>query len=418
MKPLRNFNDVHAALQLFVQQTPAVAAAYTLDRIRELLHRLGDPQDQLRVIHVAGTSGKTSTAYYIATMLTEAGQQVGLSVSPHLDEVNERLQINLEPLAEAAYCRALGEFLELVEAHDIPLTYFELLVAFAYWYFAKTGVDYAVIEVGLGGLLDGTNVVSRTDKVCVITDIGIDHAHILGNTLAEIAAQKAGIMQSGNIAFCFEQSPEVLTAFRRIAAQRRAELRIQTFDPDNPMLIDMPVYQRRNWQLAARVYEHLAARDGLASLSLEGWQRSTTIHIPGRMETIRLDTKTIIMDGAHNFQKMEALVASIRERYADQPLAVLVSFAAGKDVGQTLAALSGLAEAVVITEFKTNQDMVHKPMAATEVALLSRGVAPDIQTIPDVAKALQTLVAMPQPIIVITGSFYLLHQVRALIRRL
>src|SRR5690606_38872097 len=121
-------------------------------------------------------------------LLAAAGQKVGMTVSPHVYEVNERVQINTKPLAETQFCRELSRFLNIIQSSGVRPTYFELLVAFAYWEFAEQGVDYAVIEVGLGGLLDGTNVVARDDKVCIITDIGFDHTSVLGKTLSAITA--------------------------------------------------------------------------------------------------------------------------------------------------------------------------------------------------------------------------------------
>jgi dihydrofolate synthase/folylpolyglutamate synthase len=143
-----------------------------LDPVRKLLRAAGNPQNTLRVVHVAGTSGKTSTAYYVAALLKAAGKKVGLAVSPHVDNLNERVQLDLSPLPEAEFCAELGKYLELVKQTGVVLNHFELLYAFAYLQFARLGVDYAVVEVGVGGLLDATNTVDRDDKVCVITDIG------------------------------------------------------------------------------------------------------------------------------------------------------------------------------------------------------------------------------------------------------
>jgi len=198
----------------------------SLDYIRSLLDYLGNPQERLRIIHIAGTSGKTSTAYYAAALLTAAGKKAGLTVSPHVDLLNERVQINMTPLPEALFVREMNEFMACVEQGGFTPTYFELLYAFAFWEFARQQVEYAVIETGVGGLLDNTNVVTRSDKVCVLTDIGFDHTSLLGTTLPEIARQKAGIIQLHNAVFCWRQSAEVLAVFRAVTRQKQADLHI------------------------------------------------------------------------------------------------------------------------------------------------------------------------------------------------
>src|SRR5665213_595829 len=199
---------------------------YNTDRIKMFMDYLGNPQDKLRVIHVAGTSGKTSTSYYVASLLQASGKKVGLTVSPHVDQVNDRLQINLVPLAEAEFCEVLVKFLEVVEKSGFDLTYFELLVALAYWEFERQKVDYAVVEVGLGGLLDGTNVVSSANKICVITDIGLDHITTLGDTLEKIATQKAGIIQEDNVVFAYAQVKEVNDVFITSTKAKHAKLHL------------------------------------------------------------------------------------------------------------------------------------------------------------------------------------------------
>ena len=186
MPQIHTLAEANLALRPFYDYS---RTAYTLDVMKALMEHLGNPQNQLRVLHVAGTSGKTSTAYYCAALLKEAGKKVGLSVSPHVDTVNERLQINGQPMPEAEFCKVLSEFLDVVAESGIKPSYFELLVAMTYWEFARQKVDYAVIEVGLGGLRDGTNVIERADKVCLITDIGLDHTEILGHTLTKITGE-------------------------------------------------------------------------------------------------------------------------------------------------------------------------------------------------------------------------------------
>lgn len=150
MRNIKNFNQVQIELEKFIEVTQTGAKQYyDLSRIFPLMNFLDNPQNKLKIIHIAGTSGKTSTSYYVASLLHNAGYNVGLTVSPHVDTINERTQINMIPLPEKEYCSYLNEFLDIVDESDIKVSYFEVLVAFAYWVFAKQKVDYAVIEVGL-----------------------------------------------------------------------------------------------------------------------------------------------------------------------------------------------------------------------------------------------------------------------------
>ena len=201
-----NIDQAIAELQKYV---PAVARYsgddMTLDRMWPLLSAVGNPHKKLKTIHIAGTSGKTSTSYYIAALLKASGQRTGMTVSPHVDSITERLQIDGSPVSDDLFCSYLSEFLDLITDVDPQPSYFELMIAFVLWVFARENLDYVVLETGMGGLFDGTNVVTRSDKICVITDIGLDHTQILGNNVEQIAAQKAGIIHKGNHVFTYKQ---------------------------------------------------------------------------------------------------------------------------------------------------------------------------------------------------------------------
>lgn len=415
---MQNFSQVREVLAQYVPKSRSMSAPYTLDRMQRLVMALGNPQDKLRVIHVAGTSGKTSTAYYIAALLKAAGKRVGLTVSPHIDEVNERLQIDLEPLPEQAFCRVFTEFVELIKQTGIKPTYFELLVALAYWYFARQKVDYAVIEVGLGGLLDGTNVVNRADKVCVITDIGLDHTSVLGKTLGEITAQKAGIIHPHNAVFSYQQGGEVMAVIREVSRQQQAELH-EVRSPSTDMLpTDLPLYQQRNWYLARHVFDHVAERDGLPTLSPTDLQKTTQTPIPARMELIKRAGHTLVIDGAHNGQKLAALGASLEEMFGDQKIAVLFNLVQSSQLRlrTSLKALTAFADHLIITSFEAQQDFLRQSMNPRKVAEACRQLGfTDIEIVTNPPEAYQLLLKRPEPIRVVTGSFYLLNHIRPLI---
>jgi dihydrofolate synthase/folylpolyglutamate synthase len=390
---------------------------YTLDRMRQLMDSLGNPQDTYKVVHVAGTSGKTSTSYYMAALLTQTGAKVGLTVSPHIDEVNERVQLNLVPLPEAEYCRELTEFLQIIESGPLQPTYFELLVAFAYWEFARQQVDYAVVEVGLGGLMDGTNVVSRSDKLCIITDIGLDHMAVLGDNLPAIAAQKAGIILPQNDVFVHTQPMEVMQVFHGTAADKQAHLHEIAADMLDGS--DLPRFQQRNWTLAKAAFDFLTARDGLPQSDTADVMASQQVVVPGRMEVIQLRSKTIVLDGAHNAQKMGALTAVMRERFAGQSVAVLLAMVEDKQeqLEAVVALLATYVDALIATGFHPDQDLPRNPLSLEAIQAMARQAGiHDTAATADPNQALEQLLARPEPVLLVTGSLYLVAFLRARLR--
>lgn len=413
---LKTFADVHKVLEGFISP-PHHTRVYTLDTMRTLMHALGDPQNKVRVVHVAGTSGKTSTAYYIAALLRAAGEKVGLTVSPHVDEVNERVQIDLVPLPEAVFCSELSEFLRLIATVPVHPSYFELLVAFAYWEFVRQGVSYAVVEVGVGGLLDGTNVINRADKVCVITDIGLDHVQILGSTLGEIAAQKAGIIQKENHIWMYRQSDEVMTPIHARCTEKQAQLHELAPTDMASTFSFLPLFQQRNFGLAQAVVAFIRTRDGAQPLDDAALQQAAQVAIPARMEVRTVGNKTVILDGAHNPQKLHTLVTSIAERYPQQPIATLASFVQGRgySLDENVQELAHISSVIIGTSFHTAQDARHDSTdPATITAACARAGMP-AKMITDPVRAFQALLDRPEPIVLVTGSFYLLNFIRPLL---
>ncbi len=417
MTEITNFAQARRVLMSYVPPG-TMRGNYTLERVSKLMNKLGSPQDHLKVVHVAGTSGKTSTCYYISALLQAAGQRVGLTVSPHIDEVNERVQINLKPLAETTFCQELTEFIEIVAKTGIKPTYFELLVAFAYWEFAKQGVDYAVVEVGLGGLLDGTNVISREDKICVITDIGLDHTDVLGNTLGAIAAQKAGIIQHRNHAIMYKQSDEVMGQINKRCAQMHASLFTMTMPATKDLPPDLPPFQQRNWHLARTAVDYIYNRDNLALPSEGQISKAAHTRVPARMEVVKYQGQLLIIDGSHNGQKMTALVDGIRKLYAQQPVAALVSFVQSERerANGALEQLHKLTSTLIVTSFSGQQDMPKHSVDPKITATAAHKIGfKNVIIVNDPEKAFYRLMRCPEPVKLVTGSFYLLNHIRPMI---
>lgn len=409
MLPITSLTEAEAVLAEY--ETPTSAVAYSLDTVLQLAEVLGNPQNELSIIHVAGTSGKTSTSYYCASLLKEAGLKVGLSVSPHIDSVMERTQVNLENLDEATYCAYLTEFIGLVKQTGFSPTYFELLVVFSYWVFArKERVDVAVIEVGLGGLLDGTNIISSSDKVCVIADIGLDHMAVLGDTISEIAAQKSGIIQDSNQVFIHKQSSEVMEVVRRRVQEKRADLTVV----DIATYPTLPLFQQRNFSLALEVVRAFLQQRKM-TLDEEQIKRAMSLTVPARMEAREINGKTVIFDGSHNEQKIAALTESLRDKYPNHSMTFVVAFGANRldDAGAGLKLVRELSDDIIVTQFESHQDSRQQSLSAGKLADIAREAGfTSVSEQPDPKEALKIALDRSASMVVVTGSFYLLRYVR------
>lgn len=391
---------------------------YKLERMQQLMELIGNPQNTYPVVHIAGTSGKTSTAYFIQGLLQAAGKKTGLTVSPHIQSITERIQIDGKPLSEELFVRYLNQLLEKVENVDITPTYFELLVALAYLTFKEEKVDYAVIETGLGGLLDGTNVVTRPDKVCVITDIGLDHTDVLGKTLPEIALQKAGIVQPGNTLILQQQVDNIANVIADEAVKRQVDQVLMV--PDADVTLALSAFQRRNWAAATTTYKYIAKRDVLPKLATISADRAMLHQAPGRMELFTVGQKTIILDGAHNQQKLQALMQSLREKHLDS-LTVVVSFVSDKHylLNECLGELQPLTKELIVTDFSALQDMGRSAGAIEDIteAARKRGFS-QVSERRNPQQAIDYALAQPGDTVLVTGSLYLVAQVRSYVASL
>lgn len=416
---IRSFAEARVALEpyMVVQSFRQVSPTQKLSVMRQLLNCIGNPQERFKAIHVAGTSGKTSTAYYAASLLTQAGMRVGLTISPHTVEMNDRVQIDGVPLPEDQFCAELSIFLEFIKDLDIRPTYFELMVAFAWWEFARQHVEYAVVEVGIGGLYDSTNTITRSDKVAIITDIGMDHIAILGPTLQAIAQQKAGIIQQDNTVFMHAQSDEIMQEMYARAEEKQASIHVLSA---TTVLqgSSLPPFQQRNAALALSTIRHIAERDEF-TLTDDAIARAIQIHIPGRMEVFAMNKKTIILDGAHNMQKIAALCKSVSAQYSGQSVAGLVGIVDNREgrarASEVLFRMNTICDAVIVTQFGGTQDGPHRGVGVAELLRIAQqqGVA-NVQGVANPKDALTAAYASNTDIVLVAGSFYLLNHIRPL----
>ena len=411
MKDLTTLSQVEAELLSYAPNR-LYGADYKLERVTKLLAHIGNPQQNLRVIHVAGTSGKTSTAYYVRGLLETTGATVGLTVSPHIKTTCERIQIGGAPVSEEKFVQYFNEFYPLVIGFDPRPTYFELMTAFAYWVFDKEKVDYAVVEVGLGGRYDATNTVTRQDKVCIINSIGYDHTEILGETLAEIAGEKAGIIQDGNVVFTVPQEEEATQVIAAEVAKKDATL--TTIQPTVDHSLSVPMFQQHNFQLALAAVRYTASRDGL-TLPRDVSGVAKNVVVPGRFEVYTIGEKTVVLDGAHNPQKLEAVLGELKER-AMQPAVVVAALSEAPDrkVAECVRLLSEYSERAIYTTFTVQRDVLRRSVGFEQ---FSHYVRPEDSLVEVPAEAFKRALQGDEPYVVVTGSLYLVSVLRPFVQQ-
>ena len=333
-----------------------------LARIKELLHLAGDPQHKMQFIHIAGTNGKGSTAAMLAAVLQEAGYKTGLYTSPHLRRYNERIRIDGKDVSDEEMCRA-AEILEgCVEQMDDRPTVFERITALALVCFARAGCEAVVLEVGMGGRLDATNVVD--EPACsVLCHIDLDHTEILGDTLEKIAEEKAGIIKRGCPAVAQKQSEEALSVFRRTCEELGSPLTVtepqllkvkaqsldgQTFDYRSRQDLFIPLIA--NYQLV----NVLGVLDTVDVLQQKGWHISEEAlreglrktRWAGRFEILGKDPLMII-DGAHNPDGAKQLAECLATYLPDRKITFLMGVMADKDYRQMIRTMAPFAKRFV-----------------------------------------------------------------------
>lgn len=381
-----------------------------LSRMQSLVDALGNPEKKLKVIHVAGTSGKTSTCYFVASLLKAAGQKVGLTVSPHIDTVRERAMFDLAPLLETEWTEEMTEYLKIVQDSGVKPSYFEFYMGFAFWLFVKKQADYVVVETGLGGKWDGSNVITSSDKVCVITDIGFDHTEILGEDITTIATEKAGIIHEKNTVFMYEQPLEITSVIKKQAKITNATL--ETLNQDV-----ITSFFDRNLFLAQKTVEFILARDHQPALIPAQIAQARSVIIPARAEEIKHKHKTIIMDGSHNPQKLTAFKQHLEQKYGSKPRTLIATLGSNKEATllESMKILRELSDEIILTSFENDSPETHKRTSIQSDLLQSAAKNSGFKKITYLKSpqaALARALENPAEQIVITGSFYLLNHLR------
>jgi len=410
---------------------PYTASAMNLERVRRMLATVGSPEKKLAVVHIAGTKGKGSTARMVSMILSTAGYRVGLYTSPHLLWKNERIQVNEEMISDQDLARALDALrpgVESVQAEKAlgEVSYFELLTAAAFYHFAASKVKYAVLETGLGGRLDATNVCMPL--VTVITPISLDHTDILGDTLDKIALEKAMVIKPGARVVVAPQAEAAEQVLNKRCREMNAEL--------------LAVEKFYSWKLNY-IYSHEMGFDLLGKRNLPGLKTkmvgprqmlnaATAVlacdilstqgakisddtirygmaraRLAARFQTLELAGRTLILDGAHNPESAKALAETLEMVYPGKKFCFIVGLGRDKDLAGFLAELKPKAECIFLCQ-------ANHPRAA-KVHLLREKLGDfngRAEMQPEIKIVLENLSSLTKPgsIIIITGSFFLIGE--------
>lgn len=403
-----------------------------LENMRRLMRRLGDPQKQLRCIHVAGTNGKGSTCALIDSVLRQTGAKVGLYTSPYLMRYNERMRIDGQPIADDVLARLTTRIAEQVmqmeETGEGFPTVFEIGTALMFTWFAEQKVDWAVIEVGLGGRLDPTNILEPT--VCAITRIGLDHTRVLGDTVEKIAAEKGGIIKDGVPVVLQSQGESVREVIRRICEEKHAPLLdCADFPPQNVQLLErgaaftavLPHLRAREYEISlcgAHQVDNAMTALGVLSALLDGHCLPASAiqkgleqaQWPGRLEWLG----NVLIDGAHNPQGAQTVCDYVQHFLKDRRIVLLTGMMADKDVRSYADWIAPLADEIHCVA----PEHIPRAMPANELAALYRErTEKPVFEWEETEQALSAAQksAGEQGVVLICGSLYLAGEIRRLL---
>ncbi|GAA5154403.1 folylpolyglutamate synthase/dihydrofolate synthase family protein [Nocardioides marinquilinus] len=437
------FDEVEDAL---LSRWPETRMEPTLDRIRAFCELLGDPQTTFRAVHLTGTNGKTSTARMVDTLLTTMGLRTGRFTSPHVERMSERICLDGEPLDDEAFVRAFNDvapYTHLVDqAEPFPLSFFETMVGMAYAAFADAPVDVGVVEVGLGGAWDATNVIDA--DVAVVLPVGVDHAHLLGDSPEVIAGEKAGIIKPGATAVLAAQEPgvaEVLLArAREVGATVVAEgvdFGVETRTPavggqlvtlrglraryDELFLPLFGAHQAQNAVVALAAVEALVGEPLGDDVVREAFAEVTS---PGRLEVVRR-SPTVILDAAHNPQGAAATAAALEDSFQLSPLVGVVGLMSDKDAEGVLAAFEPQLAHVVCTQNSSSRSMAAAALAEVAIEIYGEqrvSVEPSLADAIDQAATLAeageaVTASLGSGAVLVTGSVVTVGEARRLLVR-
>jgi dihydrofolate synthase/folylpolyglutamate synthase len=433
----------HDVVRALTSRWPEHRVAPSLGRIAALTELLGDPQRAYPVIHITGTNGKGSTAAMIESLLRAAGLRTGRFTSPHLTSITERITIDGEPISDERFDEVWGELEPYVAIVDerridgVACTFFEIITAMAFAAFADAPVDVAVVEVGLGGTWDATNVADA--GIAVVTPIDLDHTHLLGTTVAEIAREKAGIIKPGAHAILAGQSLEAAQVLLERAADVGALPQREGIDfgvLGRPLAVDGQLVRLNGAEGPVEdVFiplhgAHQASNAGLALAAVEAFlglkalnpdvvrDGFAQVSVPGRLEVVRR-SPTVLLDAAHNPHGAAAAVAALEEAFDLNPLVGVIGVMADKDVRGLLETFEPALTHVVVTQVASSS----RGMPAEELGELAAEifgaervtVAPSLDNAIEAAVGLAEVEGVGTPGVLVSGSVVLVGEARSLL---
>jgi dihydrofolate synthase/folylpolyglutamate synthase len=400
-----------------------------LDRIAGLMDILGNPQVGYPTMHVAGTNGKTSVVRMISSILTAHGLKVGSTVSPHLRTVNERLQVDLEPASDEMFVEAVNDlrpFADIYASNEQSPSYFELTTALALSYFASSAVDAAVVEVGLGGRWDATNILEGA--VSVVTSISLDHTELLGDTIGEIAAEKLAIAKEGSVLVTGPLPEEAGKVARALVEERN----LIHYEYSRDFSVAEAVISHGGWAVDVEGifgrYEDLylpvhgrhqtenlacaiAAVEGMLgrSLSIEALREGVeTLHLPGRLEIIDRQP-VVVVDGAHNPAAFSVLQEALRSEFSTPSWTLVIGSMGDKEIPTMIAELADLVDNVVVTSVDSPRAMDPTTLAGLVQDILE--LEPEVVVDPTQALGRAKELAGSDGAVIVTGSLYLVGEI-------
>ncbi len=404
--------EVLKILNSFINYEKIGTIPRDLDKFKEFLKRIGSPNKKLRnVIHIVGTKGKGSVSFYLSRFLINAGFRVGTYISPHILDIRERIMLNLEPISETDFVNYFYKVYESMEHKKKHFrTYFETLTAMAFLYFFENDCDYCVIEAGLGGRLDATNVFDKSDVI--ITKIHFDHMHILGNTLKEIAFEKASVINEDSKVFTSYQEYEVFDVIKKMVRKRNAKLFFVTFEILDSS-IDGVMFKIEDRVFKVPLVGNFQAYN--ASLSIKAFEIITNLEfkdvyfknlrIPYRFEIIEAFNKKIILDVAHNYLSILEVINNTLKLYNKKPI-VIFSLAKDKDIENISR---------IIKQFNVLLPRIENPRLFNP-SEISRYLE-NYQVFEDIKSAFEFALNSDFEIILITGSTYLISEFLKVFRK-
>ena len=421
----------------YIEATNKFGTRLGLESMKNLLNEMGNPQDKLKFVHIAGTNGKGSTSAMIANTLKTAGYNTGLFTSPFLEKFNERIQLNNVPIDDDSLIAATSfvkEKIDILLAQGEPNpTEFELVTAVGLQFFYQKKADIVVLEVGMGGRLDATNIIKDPVAVAIMS-ISLDHTDYLGETLAEIAFEKASIIKEGTDVVVYPQEPEALKAILDFAKTKNApalvvnpdDIAIKSFDGHAQILnysgdhLDLDEFELKLLG-SHQALNCLTALEVIALLIKKGYHITTdqiktalsTVTFPGRFE-IFLDSPVVLIDGAHNSNGIQAFVKNIGLYFPEKKVNLYFGMLADKDIEESLSYLVPIATTIHTLTPNSDRAMPAETMAA--LIHDSYGKTVDFyDTMDEAVKSID--LAQKDDINVFVGSLYMIGEARTLIRK-